>query len=389
MKSRAKHPFRFYRYTGILLGLCMAVGSVAVVAEEHNQQKSETDSVDRMSVVALDDTLAMAEALPRSGSPSAVPAETENSNRLPSNMSISGFLDIAGSYQKSAADRSNLFLHEAELDVVAAQSDRVSVALSASYNTADENVSVCLATLGLQAYRASHGIVTDATLTAGLFNPRFGIDYQCNASPTRKLAIAPLVVQLTHQSWEDIGAEIEITGPHANLAAFAVNGFEPSEEVMQDVINLVTGLGDTVDVTPANAFGGRLGIVPFEGLEFGGSLAAGFNQSDENEMLMYGADFRLTRSIFDLRGEYILHSINRTIRQQDNHGFYIQPTVIVGRVYGTFRYDSFLAEGHPEATQLSVGAGYAITPGVEVRVESMFASEHADNQTVLQLFTTF
>jgi hypothetical protein len=40
-------------------------------------------------------------------------------------------------------------------------------------------------------------------------------------------------------------------------------------------------------------------------------------------------------------------------------------------------------------TQVSVGAGYALAKGVEFRVESIFANNHADNQTILQLFAAF
>ncbi|MBI5265957.1 MAG: hypothetical protein HY851_01880 [candidate division Zixibacteria bacterium] len=305
------------------------------------------------------------------------------------NISVSGFMDIAGSYRSSAGDRSNLFLYEAEVDMVIAQSDRVTLSASAAYLPSDDKVNVCLATVGLQVLKSDRGFLTDATVTAGLFNPRFGIDYQCNASSTRKLATAPLAVQFTHQNWLDAGAEAFFSGPRANLAVFAVNGFTPSDSVMQDAISLVTGLGDTIDPTPTNAFGGRLGLTPVEGLELGGSMAAGYNQSDEIEMVMYGGDIHFTRSIFDLRGEYILHSINRSILRQDNKGYYVQPMLTIGRVFATCRYDAFKVEGHGEATQTSVGGGYMLASGLELRLESIFADNSDNNQTIMQLFASF
>lgn len=317
------------------------------------------------------------------------PTTSPTQNTPLSNVSVSGFMDIAGSYRESADDRSNLFLHEAEIDLVIAQSDRVSISASAAYSPSDDEIKMCLATVGLQVLKSKRGLVTEATVTAGLFNPRFGIDYQCNSSATRKLATAPLVVQLTHQNWLDVGGEAFFSGPHANFSVYAVNGFTPSDSVMQDVINLVTGLGDTVDATPANAFGGRLGLSPVEGLELGGSVATGFNKSDEMEMVMYGGDLRFARSFFDLRAEYILHSLNRSVLRQDNQGYYVQPTFSVGRVFATCRYDAFKAEGHGEATRISVGGGYALIPGVEVRIESIFADNRNDNQTIMQLFAAF
>jgi hypothetical protein len=245
------------------------------------------------------------------------------------------------------------------------------------------------ATAAFSLMSADRGLITNATLTTGLFNPAFGIDCRRNNAQCRKLASAPLVVQLTHQGWSDVGIQFGLEGPHASFDVYAVNGFEPSEEVMQDVIDLTTSLGDTVDVSPSNAFGTRLGLKPIPNLEVGGSFAVGLNKSDQDEMVMAGADLNFTWSGFEIGSEYIFHSINRSVLKQDNGGYYVQPTYTFGRTFVTARYDSFKAEGYDRAKRFTIGGGYQLADGVEMRLETVFAGHGQDNETIAQVFVGF
>jgi hypothetical protein len=75
--------------------------------------------------------------------------------------------------------------------------------------------------------------------------------------------------------------------------------------------------------------------------------------------------------------------------RQDNRGFYIQPTYTFGRTFATMRYDSFRAEGHDRASRFTIGGGYTIAAGVELRLESVFADDTGSNETIMQVFAGF
>jgi hypothetical protein len=306
-----------------------------------------------------------------------------------SGISVSGFLDVVGGYRNSQQDHTNLSILEAEVDFAAAPSDKIELATSITLQPETGAMELTWATAAFSLMSAEHGVITGATLTTGLFNPAFGVDCRRNNAQCRKLVSAPTVVQLTHQGWADVGVQFDLEGPYANFAAYAVNGFEPSADVMQDVIDLTTGLGDTLDVSPSNALGTRLGLKPISNLELGGSFAVGFNKSDQDEMLMAGADLNFTWSGFDVQSEYIFHSINRSILRQDNQGFYVQPTYTFGRAFATMRYDSFRAEGHDRASRFTIGGGYAVATGVELRLETVFADDTRNNETIMQVFAGF
>ena len=355
----------------------------------------DTTAVDSASTPARadvnDDIRAAAkpENLPPASQPET-PTKSESANEpiLPG-LSISGFLDVVGSYHNIEQDHSDLSILEAELDLGATPSDKIELAAAITLEPETRSMELTAATVVFTLMSVEHGLVTGATLTTGLFNPYFGSDCRRNNAECRKLATAPLVVELTHQSWTDVGVQFDIEGPFANFSMYAVNGFEPSEEVMQEIIDLATGLGDTIDVSPSNAFGTRLGIIPIPNVEVGGSFAVGFNKADQDEMLMAGADITVAVAGLDVRSEYIFHSINRSILKTNNNGFYVQPTYTFGRAFATARYDSFRAEGYDRAKRFTVGGGYQLAHGVEVRLETAFASERQNNETIAQVFVGF
>jgi hypothetical protein len=316
------------------------------------------------------------------------PSSDDNGLKV-SEISVSGFLDVVGGYRNSQQDHSNLSILEAEVDLGATPSDKIELATSVTLQPETRSMELTWATAAFKLFTAPQGVITRASMTTGLFNPAFGVECRRNNALCRKLSSAPLVVQLTHQSWTDVGVQFELEGSHVIVDAYVVNGFEPSADVMQDVINLTTGLGDTLDVSPSNAMGTRLGLRPIPNLELGGSFAVGFNKSDREEMLLAGADLNFTWAGFEIQSEYIFHSINRAILRQDNRGIYIQPTYNFGRAFATMRYDTFRAEGHDRASRLTLGGGYTIAAGVELRLESVFADDTRSNETIMQVFAGF
>ena len=93
---------------------------------------------------------------------------------------------------------------------------------------------------------------------------------------------------------------------------------------------------------------------------------------------------------FALRGEYILHSLNRSLEEENNRGYYLQGTFnILEKAFITSRYGSFKADGSQWIGQVSIGTGYAIADGVELRMESLINETSNDNTTIFQLAAGF
>jgi hypothetical protein len=171
-----------------------------------------------------------------------------------------------------------------------------------------------------------------------------------------------------------------------------VKGFESSYEVSDQAHSLSLGLaiGEEINTTPANAFGGRLALTPIENLEIGGSAAMGLNKSDKNEMIITGGDLQYSISDFDFKGEYIQHSLNRSIEEEKNQGYYFQSTFNLNQVFLVGRYGAFKPDGETIWTdRTSIGAGYIITDGVELRFESTIYKNSTNNTNILQLAAGF
>jgi hypothetical protein len=100
-------------------------------------------------------------------------------------------------------------------------------------------------------------------------------------------------------------------------------------------------------------------------------------------------DLNFTWSKFDIRSEYLFHSINRSILREDNNGFYVQPTFTLGRAFLTARYDLFKAESQDQLTRTSIGCGYTVTDGVELRLETIVADNSRQNGTIMQVVAGF
>jgi hypothetical protein len=171
-----------------------------------------------------------------------------------------------------------------------------------------------------------------------------------------------------------------------------VNGFEASAEVLDEVATLATGTDvfEEVDTSPANALGTRLGIAPFAWLEVGTSFATGWNVDGKSEMNLVGVDLQFALAGFELKGEYIAHSVNRSIAEETNRGFYAQATYnILDRAFVTTRYGSFEPEGSETIGRGSIGAGYQINDGLGVRVETNINEDSDENQTIMQIVAGF
>jgi len=329
-------------------------------------------------------------------SPAATMGEGKESEILPG-LEISGFFDVINTYQSSADDNTEFGLNQAEIDLGSSITDQVNVEVAVAYNPDDAVFELGAAIIDIHLFggdgehvRPRFGI-DHSSIIVGQFDVPFGIDYAVYASPDRKLVTAPRVVDITHGGWNDLGVQFALEATHGNLVVFGVNGFESSAEVLDEVETLATGVDvfEEVNTTPANAFGSRLGIAPVEGLEFGSSFAFGVNESDKNEMYLVGGDLQASILNFEFKGEYIFHSLNRTIAKEENQGYYVQTTYSFDRAFVTSRYGSFKPDGAEWIGQMSIGAGYAIADGVELRFETLINENSDDNQNFLQLVAGF
>ncbi len=309
-----------------------------------------------------------------------------------SELDISGFFDVTSTYQDSRGDRNQFGLGQAEIDIESKLSEKAAIWVAVAYDNRTSDFGLREAEIDINVYSYDSGPVSSVNIAAGQFYAPFGIDYQVYNSIDRRLVTAPLVVEMTHGLWNDFGFRVNATSDVANLVVFGVNGFESSFEVIDSAQALALGVnpGDEVNTTPANAFGGRFGLTPVEHFEVGGSFAVGLNESNKDEMVLMGGDFQYRISNFDFKGEYIIHSLNRSISEEKNKGYYFQSTYDFGNAFLVGRYDSFEPDGANETTLYSLGAGYVVTNGVEIRVETIIDSDNSNNNAnVLQLVAGF
>lgn len=306
---------------------------------------------------------------------------------------ISGFFDVISSYDNNADDKTDFAMNQAELDLNRRLGERAAAEVSVAYNSEDAVFELGRAFLDIYLYGGeegyNYGFINTAILEVGQFDVPFGVDHHVYRSINRKLITPPLAVGYTHEGWNDFGVNVRLNAQYWNLVAFWVNGFESSYEIIDAAQALTLGLsvGDEINTTPANAFGGRLGFTPIENVELGGSFSMGINESNEDEMMLFGGDIQLAYQDFKLKGEYIGHSLNRSLAQEDNKGYYVQGLYNFKEqnFFLVSRYGSFQPEGADWVWRYTGGIGYIVTDGVEIRFETTL-HENSDNNTNLLQF---
>ncbi|RKX22194.1 MAG: hypothetical protein DRP51_02830 [Candidatus Zixiibacteriota bacterium] len=312
-------------------------------------------------------------------------------------LEISGFFDVVGNYQSSAGDKTSFGLGQAELDLARELSDNIAFEAAIAYNSEAGVFELGAAVIDIHLFgsegkhrRPALGVKHSGVIV-GQFDVPFGIDYKVYASIDRKLVSPPLAVDFTHEGWNDFGVQLYMDWTFGNFVAYGVNGFESSYLVSDAAHALSLGLsiGSEVNTTPANAFGTRVGLTPVPELEVGGSLAFGLNQSDKSEMLMFGGDLQYTVADFNFKGEYIQHSLNRSIEEETNKGYYFQALYNINQFFLTGRYGAFQPDGADWAYRYTIGAGYAVADAVEIRFESTINENSFENTNILQLVGGF
>ena len=217
--------------------------------------------------------------------------------------------------------------------------------------------------------------IAHSGLIIGQFDVPFGLDWLVYPSIDRKLVSGPVVIENSHDFWNDYGVQGYLETEYVNAVAYAVNGFgyEGGEEEIEMKI----------------AGGGRVGIKPHALLEIGGSYAGFFDEQNELDMSLVGADVQFSYGGFSARGEYMLHRLGQTGENEiEQTGFYGQGIYDFGRYFLVSRYGQYRPDGEEKLTRLSVGGGWVVQEGCEVRVEQQINSEE-ENVTLLQLVVGF
>jgi hypothetical protein len=321
-------------------------------------------------------------------------SESEGEEDALSSLEISGFFDAVSSYQSSQDDKVDFAMNQAEIDIESAISERASAAMAVAYNGESGNFELAVAELGLNLYASEESAISTVDVGLGQFDIPFGIDFHEYASPDRKLITGPVAVDHTHEGWNDFGFYLSAESSPANFVAYLVNGFESSAEMLSLVLNEETNEEEEavveIETTPAYAFGTRIGFTQFSGFELGTSFALGMNESGKSEMLLWGADLQYALSDFEFKGEFVYHSRNRSVEEENNRGYYAQASYGgLGDFTLVGRYGSFKANGGDWAGQTSLGAGYSLFDGVEIRFEMLFDSDSENNLQLLQFVAGF
>jgi len=212
-------------------------------------------------------------------------------------------------------------------------------------------------------------------IIVGQLDVPFGIDWHVYSAAERRLVSGPLVVDNTHGGWNDIGLQGYLEAGRLNTAIYAVNGFECE-------------LGDE-EMEMGLSLGGRVGFSPTEQLELGGSYAAIMDLDYQLDMGLIGADVQLEYQPLAFKGEFIAHTLGLAGASDFTHtGFYAQTLCDLDAYFLFGRYGRFTPDAGEDLTRVSVGGGWKIKEGCELRFEQQINSEEK-NLSLAQLLVIF
>ncbi len=264
-----------------------------------------------------------------------------------------------------------------------------------------------------------------AVLVAGKFLSPIG-QFRQNLHPTwiNKMAAPP--PGFGHDGAapiSDLGLQVRGGYPfgkvRTNYALFVSNGPELNSENEAGEFSLegVKAEGLNKDSDGTKVFGGRLGVLPMQGLELGISGATGkafvtkvegdplpppadLNNEDKRDYDVYGADFNFQYRSFGVRGEYVKTKVGATDRGVTASGsanwetWYTQAAYrfLPTRFEAVLRYTDYdSAVDSRDQEQWAVGLNYLFTSNFVAKVNYEFndgngnASIADDNRFLTQL----
>jgi len=134
------------------------------------------------------------------------------------------------------------------------------------------------------------------------------------------------------------------------------------------------------------SIGGRIGIVPHEIIEIGGSVAQIKGLDGIHDMLLAGADIQISAENFEMKSEYITHQFNSDDDPEfTNDGYYLQGLYNIGNWYLVGRYNEFRTNQKSDNnSRVSTGIGCSINEIVNLRLEYQI-HEGEDNSAIFQI----
>jgi len=279
-------------------------------------------------------------------------------------LEIVGFGDLLATFQDENDGRT-FDIGQAEVDLESELTSRFVIALAIAYD--EGSFAMGAFTADYKVWSASESTpsilgIDNVTVGGGQYDVPFGIDYHVYPSIDRKLVSSPLVVENTHDSWNDLGAYASAEAAWGNVTVFVANGF-CHEGIDPD--------GNGLETHNDLAAGGRVGITPLENIEVGGSIASITGLDDSHDMILAGADLQVTAAGLEIKGEYIVHEFDaREGSDFTNDGYYLQGLYGIGEWYLVGRYGEFRPDQQSaDIGRMSAGIGRSINDIIELRFE--------------------
>ena len=287
-------------------------------------------------------------------------------NGLPA-LEMSGFGDFCNLRSRRDGVAGRYEIGQVEVGLSALVDTRLGVDMAIAYDGEGFSLGAFTTDFRLLGQDDSHFYHSDALesmgIVAGQFDVPFGIDWRVYPSVDRLLISTPLVVEGTHEAWNDYGVQSYVQTRHINAVAYLVNG---------------------ADIAAADmAVGGRIGWNAGQVLEVGLSLAGFFVDDERRNADLLGVDAVLQLGALAAKGEYIRHSA----REDDSRGFYAQAVWDFGRYFAVGRYGFFTRDSQ-DAKRVSTGLGWRIVEACQVRSEYQINS-NAANMAIGQLVVSF
>jgi hypothetical protein len=297
-------------------------------------------------------------------------------------LAISAFADLIFPVFASDDSGTQFQVNQAEVDLEGEIVPDVNATMALAYDPEAETFALAVLAVEIPL---SQGDDFAASALVGQFDVPFGIDYQVYASVDRRLVSGPMILDCTHEGWNDLGVNFNLAMGEAGLDLFLINGDRCGRGVVDP-----TKLVDRSDIKRGS--GGRLHYNFTEGLQLGASGAMFHDQEDEVPMTLLGADFQAALGAFSFKGELVAHKVDRgTSAEMNNYGFYVQGMHDWEKWYAVARYEQWKPEmdGLDSPERLCLGAGLIVREGLELRVEHDWALQDMDDVTWLQLVMDF
>ncbi len=263
-------------------------------------------------------------------------AAQEPADEAGGGLAISAFADVQMPVESRDEDDGRFAINQAEIDLEGAIHPKTTAAMAVAWDP--ETETFALAVLAAE-YALVEGDEFSAAVMAGQFDVRFGVDWRVYASIDRRLVTPPLTTDGTHEGWNDQGANLNLAMGPLMADLFVLNG---------------SGCGRGVQTAKI--------------------------------------DLQATFGPLGLRGEFIVQDVDQnTAFRTEAHGWYLQGIWDFGPGFGFARWDGLDpdADGADKPERWSLGGGWLLGDGLELRLEHEVGVSALPNRTVLQLAFSF